>query len=333
MVAEESICSWVNHAEVFTIGDIPRTEKGRCATMANNELVNSLVEKSGEVYSRLTSTKDYTLSRQQILETIGEELQPYYTNLVQGLADLKLVVRNRGYYGGISLAATEDEHPAELTAEHRDRLHALFSEIDLKPTTKIKKAANEEEDEKLEKQFYDPLKDYLEKSGLYELVVVNPKTSGSKWENADIATVSFERELRFHSNIDLRVTAIEVKRHFPSAEHVQQAASYLVYAHASYLCYFDSQFRGTNIDTAIQRLRDEGIWDLAETFGIGLIVAYYAQETGTKLHFQTVRHVPYRNSAPAQAERGIDLWLDETAKKTIKRVYVKHVQRLLSGLD
>lgn len=301
--------------------------------MPDDTLIEQLVTVTAEVYQQLTKTKDGSLSRQQIVDTIGKDLQPYYTNLVQGLADLKLVVRNRGFYGGISLPGTEAEPDTELSEDHKESLRQLFSDTKLEPTTKLKKAGSDEEEEKLEKEFYYPLKDYLEKSGLYELVVVNPKIAGSKWENADLATVSLERDLRYHSHIDLRITAVEVKRQFPTAEHLQQAASYLVYAHASYLCYFDSQFRGTNIDLATQRLRDEGIWDLAETFGIGLIVAYYAQEKGKKLYFQTVRHVPYKSSAPAQVERGIDLWLNDAARGMIKKVYVKHMQRLQSGID
>ena len=300
--------------------------------MANENLVAKLVEKTSEVYGRLSKSKEGVLSRQEILEVIGESLHPFYTNLVQGLADLKLVVRNRGYYGGISLMAGSDCELVDLSEEQLILLRDQYSELDLKQPVKPKAVADED-DERLEKEFYSPLKDYLQKSGLYEIVVINSKKCGSKWENADLATVSLERDLRFHSQIDLRLTAIEVKRYFPTAENLQQAASYLVYAHASYLCYFDSQFHGTNIDIAVQRLRDEGIWDLAETFNVGLIVAYHPQEKSRKLSFQTVRHVPYKNSPPAQAERGIDLWLDDSSKTTIKRVYVKHIQRLQSGID
>lgn len=301
--------------------------------MASEELTKQLIDKTVEVYKMLTDAKDENLSRQEIIEAIGKDLEPYYTNVVQGLADLKLAVRKRGFYGGVSLPGTGEPPRQELTDDDKEALRKLFADGNLKPTAKIKDAASEEEEERLEKEFYRPLKDYLEKSGLYEIVVINSKISGTKWENADLATVSFERDLRFHSHIDLRMTAVEVKRHFPTAENLQQAASYLVYANASYLCYFDSQFRGKDIDTAVQRLRDQGIWDLAETFGVGLIVSYYAQEGGKKLYFQTVRHIPYKESAPIQVERGIELWLDDTARRIIKKAYVRHIQRLQSGLD
>lgn len=304
----------------------------RRLVLTDASVADKLTDATSNVYQQLAKTKDGTLSRQEILAIIGEELEPYYTNVVQALAVLKLVVRNKGFYGGISLSGIGDEPAPELDDEHKQRLRNQFSGETLKPTAKVKEAKTEAEEEKLEKQFYEPLKNYLEQSGLYNLVVV-PKVTGQKWQNADLAGVSFERDLRYHSHIDLRITAFEVKRHFPGVENMQQAASYLLYAHASYLCYFDSQFKGTNIDSVVQRLRDEGVWDLAETFGIGLIVAYYAQETAKKLYFQTVRHVPYRECPPAQAERGIDLWLDANAKTAIKKAYVKQIQRLQSGLD
>ena len=301
--------------------------------MANENLVTALIEKSSEVYTKLRNASDSTLSRQQVLEIIGPDYEPYYSNVVQGLAALKLVVRSRGYYGGVSPVPSGESTAPELTAEQRTYLSEHFDPKEMQPTTKIEKAASGAEEQKLEKEFYDPLKDYLEKAGLYEIVNVSANLGGFKWENADLAAISFERELRYHSHIDLHLTAFEVKRRFPTAENVQQAASYLVYGHASYLCYFDDRFRGTNVDIAVHRLRDEGIWDLAESFGVGLIVSYYAQENGTKLYFQTVRHVPYKESPPTQVERGIHLWLTDDARSTLRKAYVKHIQRIQANLD
>lgn len=301
--------------------------------MAKKDLTETLIAKTEDVYSRLITSSDESLTKAEIIEILGAEYGAYYTFVVQGLADLKKAVRNRGYHGGITVNYGIKGLRQKLTDSNRKALVQYFGDAPLQTTQEEKPVASEKQDAKLEADFYNPLKDYLERSGLYEIVSVNPKLQGSKWENADLASVSYETDLRYHSTVDLRLNAFEVKRGFPSVENIQQTAAYLLYANASYICYYDDRFKGTNIDLVVQRLRDEGIWDLLITFGLGAIVSYRAQEKGSNLYFQTVREAPLHPVEPIRIERGIELWLDEPARSLIRKELVRQTQRISTLLD
>jgi|GEM_PF-2057377 len=289
-------------------------------------VLDELTEVVLHILESLKASSTNSLSRQEILELVPKEYEQFYSNIVQSLADMKLVVRNRGYYGGVTLLVNDEQISSIPESTIKRKVRSILTEsINVQ---KVEREVSEEESERLEREMYGPLKDYLEKSGLYELVVANPKLRGGGWANADLAAVSFERELKYHSHIDLRLTAFEVKRTFPKVKDLQQTASYLVYSHAAYLCYYDAHFKGSNIDGAVQRLRDEGIWDLAEIFGIGLIVAYNAQKGKSKFYFQTVRHVPWKDSSPKQIEAGMDLWLDDAEEDAIRAALRRHIQRV-----
>ena len=301
--------------------------------MAKKEIPQTLLEKAQDVYARLLTSEGESLSRAAILEILGDEYSAYYTFVVQGLAEIKKVVRKRGAGGGVTVNQGVQGLVKELRTDNIKSLTRYFKEAPLQVTIAEAPASTPKQEQKLESEFYKPLQDYLERSGLYEHVCINGSLAGSKWENADLAAVSYENELKFHPSIGMRLTAFEVKRGFPTIENIQQAAAYLLFAHSSYIVYYDDRFRGTNIDIPVARLRDEGLWDLITTFGLGTIVSYRAQEKGTNLYFQMIREAPIQQPQLLMIEKGIELWLNKETKKAIRTTLARQMQKTSSLIE
>ncbi|MBW0434910.1 hypothetical protein HGB47_14925 [Leptospira yasudae] len=299
----------------------------------SKDIKEILIEKTNEVYTELLSKENQILSKSEIIKILGTDLENYYTYLIQGLAELKKVTRNQGYHGGISVNYGIKGLRQELNQANLNSLSQYFKKLDLDITEDVEKPISPKQEEKLEESFYLPLKDYLERTGLYEIVDINPKKQGGKWENADLALISYETDLRYHGSIDLKVTAVEVKRGFPTVENIQQAAAYHLYSNGSYICYFDDKFKGTNIDLVISRLRDEGIWSLINSFDIGVIVSYKPTSKSENVQFQTVKEAPYRKNDLLNVERGIELWLSDDSKKVIRTALAKQHNKVSTLID
>ncbi|TGL55278.1 hypothetical protein EHQ61_00785 [Leptospira wolffii] len=292
-----------------------------------------LIEKTKEIYNSLLTSENQTLTKSQILDLLGTDLQSYYTYIIQGLTELKKVTRNQGYHGGISVNYGIKGLRQELNVANLNNLSLYYKKLDIEVTEDVEKPVSIKQEEKLEESFYPHLKDYLERTGLYEIVDINPKKQGGKWENADLALVSYESDLRFHGSIDLRLTAVEVKRGFPTVENIQQAAAYLLYANRSYICYFDDRFKGTNVDLVVSRLRDEGVWSLINSFGLGIIVSYKPTIKSEIPQFQTIKEAPYKNIDLLNIERGIELWINEESKLIIRKALARQHSKVSTLLE
>ena len=301
--------------------------------MAKKEITQTLLEKAQAVYTKLLISEGESLSKSDILDILGDEYSSYYTFVVQGLAEIKKVISNRGAGGRVTVNQGIQGLVKELRADNIKSLTKYFKDAPLQVTIAEDPASTPKQEKKLEAEFYKPLQDYLERSGLYEHICINVGLAGTKWENADLAAISFENELKYHPSIGMRLIAFEVKRGFPSIENIQQAAAYLLFAHSSYIVYYDDRFRGTNIDIPVARLRDEGIWDLITTFGLGTIVSYRAQAKGSNLYFQTVREAPAHKPQLLMVEKGVDLWLSTEAKKTVRTVLARQMQKTSSLIE
>ena len=286
----------------------------------NSNMKETLVEATGKIYSEIPGRPSSSLTKQEIKEILGDTLDSFYTNVVQALVDTGHFIRVRGYYGGVKLNPLLDQSTLPDWPEVEDGIEQAFRDVSFGTPIEAKKGEDVEKEDKRERELYKPLQEYLVRTGLFEVVDVAAKLQGTKWQNADLVGINYLSDSRYHAEIEIRVTAFEVKRTFPSVQSIQQTSSYLTFANAAYLCYVDEQFRGNGMDDVVSRLRDEGLWDQIEQVDIGVIVIYYPQEKSQNPRFQTVRYVPLAQRSLGQIEQGIDLWATDETKTRLRRV-------------
>lgn len=286
----------------------------------NSNMKETLVEATGKIYSEIPGRPSSSLTKQEIKEILGDKLDSFYTNVVQALVDTGHFIRVRGYYGGVKLNPLLDQSTLPDWPEVEDGIEQSFRDVSFGTPIEAKKGEDVEKEDKRERELYKPLQEYLVRTGLFEVVDVAAKLQGTKWQNADLVGINYLSDSRYHAEIEIRVTAFEVKRTFPSVQSIQQTSSYLTFANAAYLCYVDEQFRGNGMDDVVSRLRDEGLWDQIEQVDIGVIVIYYPQEKSQNPRFQTVRYVPLAQRSLGQIEQGIDLWATDETKTRLRRV-------------
>jgi len=291
----------------------------------------TLVEATGKIYSEIPGRPSSSLTKQEIKEILGDKLDSFYTNVVQALVDTGHFIRVRGYYGGVKLNPLLDQSTLPDWPEVKDGIRQSFVDISFGTPIEAKKGEDVEKEDKRERELYKPLQEYLVRTGLFEVVDVAAKLQGTKWQNADLVGINYLSDSRYHAEIEIRVTAFEVKRTFPSVQSIQQTSSYLTFANAAYLCYVDEQFRGNGMDDVVSRLRDEGLWDQIEQVDIGVIVIYYPQEKSQNPRFQTVRYVPLAQRSLGQIEQGIDLWATDETKTRLRRVVSMQQAKALQG--
>ena len=299
------------------------------ATKSN--MKETLVEATGKIYSEIPGRPSSSLTKQEIKEILGDKLDSFYTNVVQALVDTGHFIRVRGYYGGVKLNPLLDQSTLPDWPEVEDGIEQSFRDVSFGTPIEAKKGEDVEKEDKRERELYKPLQEYLVRTGLFEVVDVAAKLQGTKWQNADLVGINYLSDSRYHAEIEIRVTAFEVKRTFPSVQSIQQTSSYLTFANAAYLCYVDEQFRGNGMDDVVSRLRDEGLWDQIEQVDIGVIVIYYPQEKSQNPRFQTVRYVPLAQRSLGQIEQGIDLWATDETKTRLRRVVSMQQAKALQG--
>jgi hypothetical protein len=297
----------------------------------NSNMKETLVEATGKIYSEIPGRPSSSLTKQEIKEILGDKLDSFYTNVVQALVDTGHFIRVRGYYGGVKLNPLLDQSTLPDWPEVEDGIEQSFRDVSFGTPIEAKKGEDVEKEDKRERELYKPLQEYLVRTGLFEVVDVAAKLQGTKWQNADLVGINYLSDSRYHAEIEIRVTAFEVKRTFPSVQSIQQTSSYLTFANAAYLCYVDEQFRGNGMDDVVSRLRDEGLWDQIEQVDIGVIVIYYPQEKSQNPRFQTVRYVPLAQRSLGQIEQGIDLWATDETKTRLRRVVSRQQAKALQG--
>jgi hypothetical protein len=298
--------------------------------MKNNENSDKMLEKATEVYEELKRSDHSSLTKEEVLSVLGDEYIPYYSYIVTGLASIKKIRKKTGRTGGIELntgKAIQDQ----ITDSNQRTLGKYFSGLGVNFSS-----TKNGEKSSLESSLYEPLKEYLEEMGIYNLVENRANLrSGNKWENADLVAAKYT-QLTYHVGIFPKLTCIEVKSVFPSITDIQQTASYLRYCNSAYLCFFDREFTGKNYDDLTTKVRDEGVWDLASTFEIGLIVAYHPQERSKKTRFLLLKEAPDTSLDPTAIEEGIDLLVSDFGKKELTEALNKQIVKFLSqkkGVD
>lgn len=299
----------------------------------NAGMKDSLVAATEKIYSEIPARPSASLTKQEIKKILGDSLNGFYTNVVQVLVDTGHFIRIRGYYGGVKLNPLKDQSDLPEWPAVREGIESSFLDISFETPIETTKSEDQEKEDKKERELYKPLQEYLVRTGLFEVVDVAAKRQGTKWQNADLVGINYLSDSGYHADIEIRVTAFEVKRTFPSVQSIQQTSSYLTFANAAYLCYVDEQFRGNGMDDVVSRLRDEGLWDQIEQTGIGVIVIYYPQEKSRKPRFQTVRYVPFAQRSLGQIEQGIDLWATDETKARLRSVVAKQQAKALQGVN
>lgn len=294
------------------------------------KIQNILVNKSKELYTKLSESDYHTLTKPEILKILGEDYTSYYSYIVSALAFIGKITKRSGRTGGIELYSGKGVQK-QLVKDNIKKLTSYFGRADLGLEVKESKKEQIKESKK-EKELYAPLEDYLKESGMFDLVEVKAESrEGGKWENVDIICVKFNK-LIYHLGIYPKLTGIEVKREFPNIKHIQQTASYLRYCHSAYLCFHDSQYRGKDVDVLLTKLRDEEIWDLSNVFNIGLIVAYKAQVKSDKFRFQLIKEAPDTSLDPTSVEEGIKILLSNEAKAELSKA-LKDQLKLITFAD
>lgn len=275
-----------------------------------------LVEKAEVVFNALLKTESKILTKIQILQILDKDFHPYYSYLVSALASIGKIIRKAGRTGGIELRTVQGMKP-ELVEDNYKKLEDYFKSIEIiKPITEVKETLSDA-GIKAEKDLYPSLKAYLEKLGMFDRVEINAQTrTGGKWENVDLVCVKIHT-LKYHFGIYPKLTGIEVKREFPNITHIQQTASSLRYCHSAYLCFYDADYRGKDVDILLQKLRDEEIWELSNVFTIGLLVAYKPQAKSTNIRYQLIKEAPETPLDFTSVEDGIDLLLSAEAKNEL----------------
>ncbi|MBW8049442.1 MAG: hypothetical protein FVQ77_03700 [Cytophagales bacterium] len=287
--------------------------------MKNKSIQVILIDKVKKVLAKLRKSETGTLSRSNITEILGKDFEPYYSYIVSAIAHIGKITKRSGRTGGIEWRYVQGIQ-GDLVQDNIKKLERYFKELDLEQPQPNRKILKQERANELEKDIYPALKAYLEDTGMFDLVEIKgDKRAGRKWENMDIICVKYNK-LIYHFGIYPKLTAVEVKREFPNITHIQQAASYLRFCNSSYLCYYDSYYKGKNVDEHLTKLRDLEIWDISNVFNIGLIVAYKAKERAQKFRFQLIKEAPDITTDPTAIEAGIKEFLSDKAKTQLKQV-------------
>ena len=232
--------------------------------MNNQDKLDHLLTATKQVYKKLQENGD-VLTGAQIEELLGQD-KSMSSRVVSILSETPYAKK---YYNGLKLDAAVEKPPA-----------LIEEEIIIHTNSFSYNQEEYSEEDFLEDKLYGPLQNYLKDK--FDHVDIAARLRGTRWQNADLVAISYQKELQYHSGIELRVTAFEVKRSMVSPQCVQQAASYLPYANAAYLCYVHLGYRGRNADEIETSLKEREIWGLLETTGIGLIVVYFSQEKSEK---------------------------------------------------
>jgi hypothetical protein len=286
------------------------------------EGIKNIQAATEKLYEKLKKSESQRLNKEEILLYL-KEFAPYYSYVVTALALIKKITKKSGRVGGIELR-TGKGIQQEILESNRNKLQHYFSQLDIDFKDKHSK-----KNKTSESQLYATLREYLEESGQYEIVENRAnKRTGNKWENVDLVAVSFS-SLSYHAGIFPKLTGIEAKIDFPGITDIQQAATYLRYCQASYLCYYDPEYTGKNFDDLMTRLRDEGIWDALTTFDIGLIVAFHPQGKSVKYRFHIIKEAPEQILDPNVVEQGIDLLLSGPSKAELVAALKKQLVKLL----
>ena len=277
---------------------------------------NQVIEYAKSVYEALVLNKDKSLSRKDI-ENLLLPNKDVYDRVTGMLSNTEYVITKQGYHGGLAIDPAIDGPPKTVSPD------------DLRKISEALQGPNQDADEKeKERILYEPLQRYLEESNSFDVVDIGAKLQGDTWQNADLVAISYQ-ELQYHSGIELEVTAFEVKIDMVDRKMVQQAASYLPYSNASYLCYVHKGVNSKKPDEIRKSLALRGIWSLVEIAGIGLIVAYKPTKRSPSYQFQIVRQAPYSFKRPSELEQGIELWADEDTKEKIKKMANKQIVKIM----
>ena len=287
--------------------------------------VDELVRFSKEVFRRLVKNDD-ALTKQEVLEILGKDNHEHYSLVVGALADAEKITKKSGRTGGIEFKPGQARQ-RKLVPKNLRALEAYFQAADISES-EIPDTGTMDDDK--EKGLYEPLRRYLEKSGLYTIVEVigNDRSGGGKWKNPDVVALNYSPRLKYHAGIHPKLTAFEVKYHWPTITALQQAASYLRFCHATYLCFRDSAYTGKKFDKLSARLRDDEIWEWASVYNVGLIVAFNKQERSTAPDFHIVKEAPDVVLDPETVEQGISTYLSQD----IQRELVDAVRRQLKAI-
>jgi len=285
--------------------------------------VHEILSLTEPLHHKVNDTADQKLGKAEVLDHL-REFETYYSHIVTALARMQTIAEKSGRPGGIQLRMGKGI-PLEMVAVNRRDLPRHLSRPGSGFTTRQRK-----DDRLLERQLYEPLREYLEELGQYQLVENRAQLRhGKKFENADLVAVTFS-SLSYHAGIFPKLTGIEVKRSFPTVKDVQQAAAYLRYCQSAYLCFFDCEYTGKNLDDMMTRLRDEGIWDALGTSDIGLIVGFCAQKHSPRYHFHVLKEAPEQTLDPNVVEQGIDPLLGEDSKAELRNALQQQMVKLIA---
>ena len=264
---------------------------------------------------------DDQLTKQQVLEIVGQKNENYYGIIIDALAEIGKITKVQGRSGGIQYRAVQKQ-TRTITTSNMKKLDAIFSSDDIE----IPAIGSDEDEEaytndKAEQDIYLPLKTYLESLGYYKHVEIFGDARGGKgkWKNPDIVALQYSNNYKYHIGLFSQIYSFEVKKQWPSIRDIQQAASYFRYCHASYLCFFDESYKGSDVNKIIQKIKNEEIWDWAIATNIGLIVCFKKQDRSLEYAFQTILESKIQIVEYDIVEQSIDTYFNHETKEELRK--------------
>lgn len=264
---------------------------------------------------------DDQLSKQEVIELIGEENANYYSVIVEALANIGKIIKAQGRSGGIRYRSVQKQQRS-ITVSNQKKLEILFGSDELE-IPEIEYLENDDEpysNDKDENDLYNPLKDYLDTSGYYDFVEVFGNARGGKgqWKNPDIVALSCAYKYKYHIGLYPKITTFEVKKQWPTIRDIQQTASYYRFSHFSYLCFFDGSYKGSDVNRITEKIKNEEIWDWAQTYNVGLIVCFKKQDRSIGYAFQTIKECTQKNIEFSDVEQAIETYFSEDVQKSLQ---------------
>ena len=293
---------------------------------------DELLDQVKAVFQSLLNHDD-RLTKQQILEVIGPNHDGSYGVVVDALANIGKITKISGRAGGIRYSPAKARQ-RRLTQSNLNQLRKFLSDSDLEvPEVPAEDTQDNEtiQYQRSEETLYSPLQQYLLEGGEYDFVEEYGDTrgGGGTWKNPDLIALSYSANLKYHAGLNPKVTAIEVKYHWPTIKDLQQTASYLRFCHRTYICFYDSTYKGSDVNRIITKLKNEEIWEWSDLYGCGIIVAFRRQHRSTDFAFQTVREAPHTMVDPDTLEQGIDTYFSESTTKALTEAMRKHIKSLI----
>lgn len=253
--------------------------------------------------TRLLTSEGGSLGRREIMEALGLSDERYELVAADMVAE-KRASKNRGRTGGLTLI-TPTARPVGGSQPKVFDARATQPRSASAEATQPSAFAMDDGSNDLEKDLYPPFSKYLQHAAVQggeskTLILETWQTKAGKWETPDFTEVRIT-PFPMVGQWELRLAVYEIKRADGwNVESVFQAATYLEFAHESWLVVPENE------DTDWVELFTKRVVEKASDQGVGLM-------TFNPVNGIIRKHMAPRRSAPALSRQ--QEWLERTLDK------------------